>query len=926
MAKKHRANEKRANLLWQEHKILLRRAEKAERESELAGLAKRGDARERRRAFTPDETITEIRDRVNAELDATPIQDIKPNADLAAAGRESRKSSRKVRAGKWLEAAEAKSHELENLERARIGSKLVKQAVKDRVQILKVRAYFGKNAAGTRVHEESEVLLERYEFKAATKQAQAKRIERTEDALAKWVEEQADLGFPIDAQDWVVLGNEKINHRELSPDRLHDVRTLLEALRHQAININKLSAESKKASRSDTADAITAQVISAGNIFGTPPKERALGEGDDDSKRAAGLKGFFAEQFKASVLARIMDGDADGGVVVSSIINPLNAVTTKSEIDQREAVQAQLDIYDEHFTTEEIARMEVERSFEGLSLSHEERLSVLGLMGSPEGRNRLNKWMTPVQSQAVLRSFTKADLAFVNDRWKLYDGRFNLIVESQQRLTGQTPKAVQPVNFTVVVDGERVQMTGGYHPLGYGDQDIQSQEQDALALKRGSRPSQQLNVGFLKPRKQEVPKDFKPDLSRTLVIRNTENVAHVLAVREAVSDVQSLLYDEKVSATIRAVHGVARLKVLRNWLQDVASDGSRAGGYVERTIGPMRSNSVAGVLGFRVKTSLMQFFGLKQTAVRLGGGNVAVGAKWVALATKQWFADQASTYGAEFWTDTKSDFMKERGRGNIDREFNNAAKNPLKNKTLETVREAAFYMILKAQRVVDQISFTAQYNKTWSERPDGMDPAEWELEAIARSEQMVRDSQHGGGVIDLSTVERGGPLMRLLTMFYTDSVLKFNQTALSASRTQWKSTRSIAEFLSDFTVLYFTEIAAIAILKSAVGLEDDEDDPATLQRMAASMVESVVILREGSGAIQNFQYRGPITLNAVASGFDALGDVLAGDADKSTASAAGRALGLFGVPVNAMKDAKGAISQVLNGEVPLSLVGVRPDR
>ena len=951
MAKQHRANEKRSALLWREVQILRRRAERAEQDASAEKAARGVETGIRREAFTPNETLQQIRDRVALELDQVRLSDLHPNAYLSAAGRESRKSGRLVRVGKFQLAAEAKAKELENLERARIAAKIVKQGVKDRTGILKVQKYFGANAAGTGAHAEATALLERYEFQAATRKQQENRVARTQEALAEWIGKQVELGVPLAAANWVVVGNEKRHHGDLTGPEMTDLRTLLEGIRSAAINRDKLSAAAKRESRSERRRALTAQV-SGGGIFSKVPRETDIGEAGRPGKARLVVEGFLADLMKGSVWLRIFDGDRDGGPFISSIGRAMAEVlTTSANNKDRQRLEFER-LYVDHFGDDALRSMNDSRDFAGKELTHEERLSILAMWGNPEGRQRLSAWMNSEQVQAVLDAVTKEDAAFVRARWEHYHALHLRAKAAHERISGQTVKSVDHIPFALKIGDETIQMPGGFHPLHYTNEGLLRTEQDLIAeIRKGTLPSQTLDMGFTKARNEKVSGELIPDLSREMQIRYVENVEHVLAVREVVSDVQSMLWttdakkEENVALAIREAYGDAALKSVRQWFGEAMIGGSHVNNHRERVLGAIRQRSVVATLGFRLKTMLMQQFGLKQTVTRLGGGDLRVGVKWTSLAVARVFKTKAGILGIDEFVESRSPMMTRRLRGKetFSRDFDaalasSAAKSilPPRNKKEaarrieENVKEAAFFGILKSQAVQDKIAWYAQWLKTMSERPDGVHPDKWDAEASARADQAVRDTQHGGQPIDLSSFERGAPVERLFTTFFTDASLKFNQMALSASRTNWGSKTNTAQFMADFFVLYFTEVAykaAFGALLVAAGLklaDDEEDEPNVLQQAASAVIEVIPFFREGSGEAMDIQYRGTIGVQGLVGSARLIGDMLSDDEfDRGTLRALKDATKLVGIPLRAMEDVWDSIEQVMDGEVPLALVGVR---
>jgi hypothetical protein len=86
----------------------------------------------------------------------------------------------------------------------------------------------------------------------------------------------------------------------------------------------------------------------------------------------------------------------------------------------------------------------------------------------------------------------------------------------------------------------------------------------------------------------------------------------------------------------------------------------------------------------------------------------------------------------------------------------------------QAVVDSFFWLIYKGQQVADIPTWLGAYEKAMS------DTANDEARAIALADQGVLDSQGGGQIKDLAGIQRGGPLLKLWTAFYSYFNVTYN--------------------------------------------------------------------------------------------------------------------------------------------------------
>lgn len=331
---------------------------------------------------------------------------------------------------------------------------------------------------------------------------------------------------------------------------------------------------------------------------------------------------------------------------------------------------------------------------------------------------------------------------------------------------------------------------GGYYPIKYDGRRSSKAEQheEAEALKRmvrGAYTSATPRRSYAKTRSEEVK-------GRPLVYtfaglwQGTNEVIHDLAWHEWLLDANKLLKHRTVDAAMRQTYGPEAIGVYKRALEDIAAGDVPAQNAFESAVNHIRMGATVAGLGWNVKTALLQPLGLTQSMVRIGPA-------WVARGMVRWLKAPFDVVGE---ITAKSPFMEMRAR-TMQREINEI-QNRVSGGTsqLRQLVEASFFiMIQKTQLVADVPTWLGAYEKA-------IDAGNEEDRAVAMADQAVRDAQGGGQVSDLAKIQRGGPLQKLFTNFYSFFNVTYNLTAESVAKTDFNKPGEVMRLATDFLLLY----------------------------------------------------------------------------------------------------------------------------
>ena len=260
----------------------------------------------------------------------------------------------------------------------------------------------------------------------------------------------------------------------------------------------------------------------------------------------------------------------------------------------------------------------------------------------------------------------------------------------------------------------------------------------------------------------------------------------------------------------------------------------------------------------------MQPLGLVQSMVRIGP-------KWVAKGLAKWGGDIFKLQNTAKMIYEMSPFMQtryltqNREINDIRNQIKRQGKFPIARETYGVVEDSYFQLIIQFQKVVDIPTWLGAYEK-------GLAFGKDEATAIALADQAVLDSQSGGAIKDLSRIQRGSPLLKIWTVFYSYFNTTFNLMRISYGRTDFKDPVSIGRMAVDVFMTLLAPAAITTVMREAVNLiqggepsDEDELIDAYIREQIGYILGTVVGVREFASAIDpRFSYSGPAGVRIIA--------------------------------------------------------------
>jgi len=829
------------------------------------------------------------------------IADIRPGQFGAAAMRASRNAMAAMRKGDTATAAAEKRAELVN-------TLAVKEAYDAQAEVEKGLKYLRKfegaeirKDIGADAGDQIDAMLERFDLRKSTPiKAAAER-----KALSEWIAAQREAGIEPDIDQGLINEAERRPYKDLT---VEEFRGLVDAARQiETIgrNARRLLTADQQKTYEEARDEIVAGVIenSRGRIADSRTPYTEMG------RWAQKLRQFGAAHIKAAMVARVLDGGNDGGPVWEYLVRGANERGDMETTMRAKATEQLAAVLAPVRKLGKMGGKGVWFPSISRSLNRESRLAIALNAGNASNMQRLldGEGWTQAQIMPVLQSLTAQEWAAVQSIWDHFEQYRPMIAEKERRVYGKEPNWIDPQPFELTAaDGVVIKIKGGYYPVKYDPAASQRAEQfadaeEAKAMMQGAFTSSTTRRSFTKGRaEQVVGRPLLYNLSG--VYSGVNEVIHDLAWHEWLIDANKLLRSHSIDQAIRSTYGPEYKAQLKTWVQAIAEGDKGSSDAVDAAVSVLRQNVSVGGLGFNLMSAAMQPLGLTQSIVR-------VGATWVGRGMAAYVANPAK---ASREAREKSAFMANRARTRF-RELNEL-RNQVQDQTAakELMGRYAYFFMMKAQAMVDVPTWHGAYEKAIAGGND-------EARAVALADQAVIDSQGGGQTKDLSAIERGGPVQKLFTVFYS-----FMNTALNLGVGQVMTAKSKAKLAADMLLIYSVPAVFGSLLKDALTPGDDDWDEEKLARKLAAdqvsyLMGMVVIGREFSEVAKIVtgdegarDYQGPAGLRMVVDVMKFAKQSMQGEFDDAFRKAAINLLGdLFGLP-------SGQINKTITGSVALA--------
>ena len=570
---------------------------------------------------------------------------------------------------------------------------------------------------------------------------------------------------------------------------------------------------------------------------------------------------------KFATMAQQMDGWKQNGFFWNLLIRPMNEAATFEAVERAKASLKLSELFRPYRDTNMTVKQFVPSL--GTSMTLEGRLTVALNWGRPENRQRLidGNGFTQQNINDIFATLDARDWQFVQNVWEFLDSYWPMIEAQYTKLYGLPPKKAETIGFQTK-EGE---IAGGYYPISYdptkSSRAMAQSDTDVLEqMKTGSYVRSMTKNGYTKETLEHVDRPIKLDFSGMYQHLNT--VIHDLSLREYLIDVNKLMNHRYERTTLKDViidsYGDQFYKEIVTTLKDVTIGDVTAQNAFDQSLGHLRNGVAIVGMGWSLWTGLMQPLGLTQSMVKIGP-------QWVAKGMAKWGGDIFKLQNTAKMIYDKSDFMQtryltqNREINDIRNRIKRQGKFPIAKETYGVVEDSYFQLIIQFQKLVDIPTWIGQYEKSLAMGQD-------EATAIALADQAVLDSQSGGALKDLSRIQRGSPLLKIWTVFYSYFNTTFNLMRISVGRTNFRDPVSIGRLAVDVFLTLLAPAIITTLMREAVqiiigGDPSDEEEliDAYIREQLGYILGTVVGVREFASMVDpRFSYSGPAGVRIVA--------------------------------------------------------------
>lgn len=734
--------------------------------------------------------------------------------------------------------------------------------------------------------EQIEAILERYNLREQSGRA----IDRKQ-SLAEWVQAQREQGIEPDIAPEMLDELKRQPWQTLTVDELRGLVDTVRQIEHRGKMENQLLLEQKQQDLNVAKEEIGETVKASGNgkIVDNSTPATWLGQ------RMAALRRFGWMHTKASTVFYILDGGQRNGPMWRYFGKLANARANFEAAERARLSEALMKISAPLFKRKGLYKRSIrsdipDRNGQPRVFTPMQVFTVALNMGNAGNLQRLldgNHW-TREQVERLTANLTGDEWRAVQDIWNLFESMKEQVAAKERRVNGIEPQWVEAVPLTVTsIDGETLHLRGGYYPVKYdaGQSQQAEQFQDAEAgqvITNAAFTSATTRRSYTKARAAAV-KDRPLLLDISVMYDGLNEIVHDLAWHEFLIDANRLIRSHRVDSAIRDYHGAEYVRLIKDWLQDIAAGDKIPSTYGARMVAAIRQNVSFAGLAFNVVSALKQLSGLPNSIVR-------VGAPDILAATLQYMRrGRAMTREAV----AASAVMENRARTRF-RELNEV-RNSLRRqgRVKQQLYRWGYAPLLFFQQQVDVITWHGEYHKQLAA---GMN----EADAVALADQAVLDAQGGGELKDLSAIERD-PVGKIFTVFYS-----YMNTVLNLGIVTVKGRASIGRKAAALLTLFTVPAIIDTLLGTMLTLGDDDDDETLGQKLVEGQIGYLmgltVLTREASGAakalfgVDKGSYKGPTAFRFFDDLHKAAKQIGQGEMDEAMLTSIINLSGDFGLP------------------------------
>lgn len=559
-----------------------------------------------------------------------------------------------------------------------------------------------------------------------------------------------------------------------------------------------------------------------------------------------------------------IDGYVDGGPATEWVLEPINDAYTKDFAPRQKALSAWLlELFEGLFNKQERLNFNRPVVVPGVRrpMTHNEIIAVLLNLGNSYNRQALldSGEFTEDELTLIVNHASVRDWTYVQRIWDTYASFRPEVALAIERRTGEVP---------IMVDAEEVEtphgtVAGGYVPVLFDrDRSVgifgsQAFEDVAQKVKFRDYLASHAQEGFFKARRNTANRKLLLS-TQALTTDHLSTMLYTLTMGDVLRDVHKTIHAPEVVRAFNDTEQVLTHQELQLWFSDIVTGNVHHGDFINATARSLKANFTLSKLGFNAGVGLVQFLGVFNVAPYVGFNSLMRGTEQVLRGL---FAGNLDVFR---WPATVSRMMEQR---DINWSYDTMdAQRVMRDSWLarvtpgdsaNAVLDSAYWMISRAQRVVDVIVFHAGLHKA---RGRGLD----DDAAIRFAERAVTITQGTGVPFLRSKFERGtltqnlrqSDVVRLLSPFLSYFIMKNTLATRRIEQARQAGTLGAAlDAASALMVLYMGEALLVLGITHLAG-RDDEDEHVLAQAaraVASSAFLGFPVVREFVAEAQGYR-------------------------------------------------------------------------
>lgn len=800
------------------------------------------------------------------------VQDIHVNrfrASEVAAGRAAFKA---LAEQKYQEAANQKRIQLLN-------HHLYREAEKKKARVATIVDYFTRlNKPATRKRlarqyiEPIYELFEHIEFRAVSKKERDQRYN-----YAALVERETEAGNEVVLTDEIKLLLSRagqVNYKDLTFGELENVYEAVKNIETIARLEQKALDEESKLNFLETVDEM---VLEADEI-----KRRTKDVPDFTQSRLEKFKEgwdqFHAAHDKIEYVLESMDNFQTNGIWWRNMFKPLaDAGDREMEMNEQFIDRMKTIMLDRYTRKERNAWNKKLKTRVG-TFNKKNILAMALNWGNEENRtalkdgfkNKKDFEITDADIEQMLEDhMDKRDWDMVQDIWIMIDELWPEVAALQKELTGLVPEKVAAIPFETQFGTVR----GGYYPLKFDHkfdtkQRIDSDKQAAEELFENISTRAATRKGHTKERVGSGGRFVRLDLD--VLSEHMHDVIHDITHRKAILYVNRLSNHPEIARSIKEVLGKEVYSQITPWLKSIAAPEPNYHGTLERMANWTRHSATIVAMGFKVTTAMVQPMGYTQSAAYLGE-------EWSGKGLSTFYKNPEKNRQLIL---KKSVYMRNRSK-TLDRDVRDSVRRIANaDSRFKDMQSKYFYFIGLMDMTVSLPTWQAAYMKSiWQ----GMS----EKDAIAQGDSAVRMTQGSGEMKDMANIQKGTPVFKLFTQFYS----YFSAYYGASKRTVQMRMRNEISTWQAFKQFAWLTILPAVLTELMLGRGPDEEDDENFYLWGAKKIVEfpfmgMVGVRDFVSAMFNPQFGTALpytdVLDSIISFGGAWGDLMTDDEFNNT--------------------------------------------